>query len=185
MIQENGKKIFAFIQARYFSNRLPGKVCKKLVNNLTVLDIVIKRLKKSKKVSNVIVLTTKKNNKEIIATCKKNKVEFFKGSENNVLDRFYNAAKKYDAKNIVRITADCPLIDISILDENIDIYLKNNLDYISNINPPSFPDGLDIEIFNFKSLSKSWRNAKSNFDREHVTQYILRNNSFKKKKYCK
>ena len=181
MIQENGKKIFAFIQARYFSNRLPGKVCKKLVNNLTVLDIVIKRLKKSKKVSNVIVLTTKKNNKEIIATCKKNKVKFFKGSENNVLDRFYNAAKKYDAKNIVRITADCPLIDISILDENIDIYLKNNLDYISNINPPSFPDGLDIEIFNFKSLSKSWRNAKSNFDREHVTQYILRNNSFKKK----
>jgi glutamate-1-semialdehyde aminotransferase/spore coat polysaccharide biosynthesis protein SpsF (cytidylyltransferase family) len=175
------KKFFAFVQARYDSMRMPGKVCKKLTSQLSALEILLERLKKSKKIYEIIVLTSRNNNKEIIKICKKSKIKFFIGSEKNVLDRYYKAAKKYKAKHILRITADCPLTDISIVNKVIDTYSKNNFDYVSNVNPPTFPDGLDIELFNFKSLQSSWRNVFDNFQKEHITQYILKNNSFKKK----
>ena len=95
--------------------------------------------------------------------CNKIKIDSFQGSEFNVLKRYYDAAKKYNAKHIVRITADCPFVDPSILDKMIDEYFKIKVDYLSNINPPSFPDGLDIEIFSFETLEKVFLMLKTNF----------------------
>ena len=174
------KKVFAFVQARFEASRLPGKVCKNLLDKISALEIIIKRLKKSKKIFKIIILTTEKNKNKIIKICKKNKVEFFIGSERNVLDRYYNAAIKYDVNNILRITGDCPLVDVDIVNKAIDIYFKKKADYVSNVNPASFPDGLDVELFNFKSLRKSWKNCNNSFQKEHVTQYILNNENIRK-----
>jgi len=117
------KKVLAIIQARVDSKRFPGKVLKK-ISNLTVLEILIRRLSASKYVSKIIVAcSTNKNDKSIINICKKLKIDYFIGSEKDVLDRYYRAAKEYKAQNIVRITGDCPLIDPKIVDEVITNFL--------------------------------------------------------------
>ena len=177
------KKFHLFVQARYLSKRLEGKVLKK-ISKFTTLEILLKRLKKSKYSNKIVVLCTKnKKDNEIVKTCKKLKISFFRGPEENVLKRFYIAAKTFNSQNIVRITADCPLLDYEILDKMIKQFKESSYDYLSNINPPSFPDGLDIEIFNFETLKKAFELSKSKSDKEHVTQYILRNNKFKKNFY--
>jgi glutamate-1-semialdehyde aminotransferase/spore coat polysaccharide biosynthesis protein SpsF (cytidylyltransferase family) len=173
-------KILAIIQARYNSTRLPGKVVKK-INNQTILEILIKRLSKSKYISKIIVACSKnRDDKAIVNICKKLGVNYFLGSENDVLDRFYNAAKKYRALNIVRITADCPLIDSKIVDDVISNFFLKNVDYASNVNPPTFPDGLDVEVFKFSALKKAYIEAKQSIEREHVTSFIVNNKKFKK-----
>ena len=118
-------KVLAIIQARYLSTRLPGKVLKK-INGITILEILIKRLSKSKHISKIIVAcTSNKHDKKIIDICNKIEIDYFIGSENNVLERFYNAAKKFKGENIVRVTSDCPLIDPQIVDSVIDnFFLK-------------------------------------------------------------
>jgi len=174
------KKVLAIIQARYNSTRFPGKVVKK-INNKTILDILIRRLSKSKHISKIIVAcSNNRNDKEIVTICKKSSVNYFIGSENDVLDRFYHAAKKYKGINIVRITADCPLIDPKIVDDVISIFFLKNVDYSSNTNPPTFPDGLDVEVFKFSALKEAYMNAKKSEEREHVTPYIINNKKFKK-----
>ena len=175
------KKNFSIIiQARVNSTRLKGKILKK-IGKLSYLEILIKRLKKTKNIDKIIVACSdKKKDLEIIKICKKNNINIYVGDEQNVLKRFFFAAKKYNLENIVRITADCPLIDSDILDKMISLFIRENFDYISNINPPTFPDGLDIEIFNFKSLLFAFRNAKSKYDKEHVTPYIKRSKTLKK-----
>ena len=142
------KRVLAVVQARYNSQRFPGKVVKK-INNRTILEILIKRLSKSKRISKIIVACSNNpHDKGIIDICKKFKVNYFIGSESDVLDRFYKAAKKYkEYNNIARVTADCPLIDPEIVDKVIDSFFSNYADYASNVNPPTFPDGLDVEIF--------------------------------------
>ena len=173
-------KILAIIQARYNSTRLPGKVVKK-INNQTILEILIKRLSKSKYISKIIVACSKnRDDKAIVNICKKLGVNYFLGSENDVLDRFYNAAKKYRALNIVRITADCPLIDSKIVDDVISNFFLKNVDYASNVNPSTFPDGLDVEVFKFGALKKAFIKAKQSIEREHVTPFIINNKKFKK-----
>ena len=98
-----------------------------------------------------------------------------KGSENNVLERFYLTAAKYNADIVVRITGDCPLIDSKVVDDVIDLFLDNNLEYASNTNPPTFPDGLDVEVMSFKSLKKAYKTATLDYDLEHVTPFIRNN----------
>ena len=148
------RNIVAIIQARINSSRFNGKVLKK-IKGKSILEIIVSRLRNSKNLSNIVVATSKnKNDKKIVDLCNKIKIDSFQGSEFNVLKRYYDAAKKYNAKHIVRITADCPFVDPSILDKMIDEYFKIKVDYLSNINPPSFPDGLDIEIFSFETLEK-------------------------------
>ena len=175
------KKVLAIIQARYNSKRFLGKVLKK-INNQTVLEILIKRLSKSKRISKIIVACSNNpHDKGIIDICKKFKVNYFIGSESDVLDRFYKAAKKYkEYNNIVRVTADCPLIDPEIVDKVIDGFFSNYADYASNVNPPTFPDGLDVEIFKFSALKEAYYKSKKSFEREHVTPFIINNKKFKK-----
>ena len=177
---ECNKKVIAIIQARYNSTRFPGKVLKK-INNLTILEILVKRLSRSKYISKIIVACSNNlNDRPIVSICKKLGLSYFVGSENDVLDRFYNAAKKYKAINIVRITADCPLVDANIVDKVIGSFFLKNLDYASNVNPPTFPDGLDVEIFKFSALKEAHSKAKQFAEREHVTPFIIYNKKFKK-----
>jgi len=174
------RNVLAIIQARYNSTRFPGKVVKK-INHQSVLEILIKRLSKSKNISKIIVACSKNpKDKEIINICSKLGVNFFLGSENNVLDRFYKAAKKYKVSNILRVTADCPLIDAEIVDNLINNFFLNKVDYASNTNPPTFPDGLDVEIFKFNALKLAYFKAKKSYEKEHVTPYIINNKNFKK-----
>ena len=173
------------IQAHMSSTRLPGKIMRKY-KNFTILDILIQRLKKSPKVKKIIIATTKnKKDLPIINYCKKNKIEFFRGSEDDVLERYYQTAKHYKLKNLVRLTSDCPLIDIKTLNHMIDYFEKNKIDFYSNTvpHPCKFPDGADIEIFNFKTLKKSHFSAKLQSEREHVTFFMWKTGKFKTKKY--
>ena len=181
-IQENGKKknIVAIIQARSNSLRFPKKVLKK-INNKTLLEILIKRLKLSKYISEIVVATTHSNDdNEIIKICKKLNINYYKGDEKNVLKRYYYAAKTFKASEIVRITGDCPLIDHTIVDLVISKYLLSKVDYASNINPPSFPDGMDVEIFSIEVLKKIYIKKLQSHHKEHVTTYIRESNNFKK-----
>ena len=167
--------MIALIQARVNSKRLPKKVLLK-INRRTILEIIHKRLEKSKFITKIIFIIP--NDKKNLILEKKLinlKYEYFKGSSLNVLKRYYDAAKFYKLKDLIRITSDCPLIDPSIIDKMILKFRKNNLDYLSNNNPPSFPHGLDLEIIKFDSIKKAYLNAKSSRDKEHVTYYITRN----------
>jgi len=173
-------KPLAIIQARIDSSRLPGKVLKK-VNNKTMLEILIKRLSRSKYISKIIVACSKnEKDKSIIDICKNLEVDYFIGSENDVLERYYEAAKKFKALNIVRITGDCPLIDPKVVDEVIINFFKKNVDYASNANPPTYPDGLDVEVFRFSALKYAFFKAKLSSEREHVTPFIVNHKKFTK-----
>jgi len=174
------KKVVAIIQARFGSVRFPGKVLKK-INNKTILEILVSRLSRSKYISKIIVACSKNNNdKGIVDICKKLKINYFIGSENDVLGRYYKTAKKYKTPNIVRITGDCPLIDPKVVDEVIINFFKKNVDYASNINPPSYPDGLDVEVFKFSALQFAFFKAKDPSEREHVTPFIVNQKKFTK-----
>jgi spore coat polysaccharide biosynthesis protein SpsF (cytidylyltransferase family) len=107
-------------------------------------------------------------------------INYFTGSEDDVLDRFYKAAKKFKGENIVRITGDCPLIDPKIIDDVISNFFSNNVDYASNTNPPTFPDGFDVEVFKFSTLKEAHIKARQSTEREHVTPFIINNKKFKK-----
>ena len=173
-------KTVVIIQARYSSTRFPGKILYK-IGEKTLLEILLLRLKKSKLIDKIIVACSdNKKDNDIINICVKNKFSYFIGSEFNVLDRFYKSALKYKAQNIVRVTSDCPLADPKVLDDLLKLFFKKKVDYASNTNPPSFPDGLDLEVFNFKSLKEAWKNSKKDEEKEHVTPYIINNKKFKK-----
>tara|TARA_B100000470_G_C19741428_1_gene369403 strand:- start:340 stop:1071 length:732 start_codon:yes stop_codon:yes gene_type:complete len=163
------------LQARLGSKRFPGKVLKK-INGKTILEYTIKRLKKTKLSKNIIVATTKREeDQKIIKVAKKTNCHTFRGSTNNVLNRYYKAAVHYKVKNIVRICSDCPLIDPKIINKVYFFYLKNNYDYVSNKIFPSYPIGMGVEILNFQSLEKANKLTKNSYDKEHVTPYIYKN----------
>ncbi len=165
-------KIGCIIQARVLSTRLPGKI---LLNGFDkpLLLHTIERLKKSKKINKIIVATTKlKIDNVIFNLCKKNNISVFRGHSTNLLNRYYNCAKKYKLGDIIRITSDCPLMDYKLVDTMIKKYQKINVDYFSNVHPATFPDGFDVEIFSYNALRKSFFSAKKNFQKEHVTPFI-------------
>ena len=172
------QKYNIIIQARFNSNRLNGKILKKIKNH-EILLIMIKRLKKFKK--NIIINISKKNPHKIIKFCKKNKINFYIGSDKNVLKRYYDCANYYNSKIIVRIPSDCPLIDPRIVEKGLSVFFKGKHSYVSNLCPASYMDGNDVEIFDFKTLKILLKKAKTNFDKEHVTTYLRKN--IKKFKY--
>ena len=176
MVRKKIFKIHAFIQARQTSSRLPNKIFLKL-NNLTVLENIYLRLNNSKLLDGIFFLIPSNPNNSLLKKyLKKKKYLTFCGSEKNVLDRFYKASIKFKSDIIVRITADCPLVDYRLMDTMIKKFLNfEDIDYYSNTIKRSFPDGLDIEIFSKKSLKVAIKNANSSFDREHVTPFIKRN----------
>tara|TARA_B110000971_G_C20022354_1_gene506990 strand:- start:1133 stop:1891 length:759 start_codon:yes stop_codon:yes gene_type:complete len=173
------KKIILITQARIGSTRFPGKVLK-TIGSSTILGVHLHRLKKSKLIDHIIVATTKESeSEEIISISRKEKVEFFKGSTNDVLDRFYNAAKPYDPDFVVRVTSDCPLIDPKLIDSIIKTAVDKGIDYCSNVLDLSYPDGQDIEVFKFSVLKDAWLNSNLKSEREHVTPFIIKNTDFK------
>ena len=179
------KEITAIVQARIGSSRLRGKVLKKIKGKETII-LLLERLSKAKKINDIVVaIPETKENDILFKLLKKNNYKIFRGSENDVLKRYYDCAKKFNISNILRITGDCPLIDPNLVDEIAKIFHLKNYDYVSNIEERSFPDGMDIEFFNFKTLSKAYANVISDYDKEHVTKYILRTNIFKKFNYKK
>ena len=181
---ENKKKIIAFIQARAESERFPNKIFYK-INNLTLIEILLKRVKKSKYLKKIVILTYKsKKNKKLLSIAKRNNCEVFFGDENNVLKRFYTASKRFSKFNqILRITGDCTLSDPEIIDEVIYNHYKTNSDFTSNVNPATFPDGFDVEIFKKKLLVETYKKSKSKFDKEHVTPLMRKNNKIKISNY--
>lgn len=163
------------LQARLGSKRLPRKVLKK-INGKTILEHVVNRLKKTKLSKNIIIATTRREeDKKIIDVAKKINCYTFRGSTNNVLKRYYEAAVHYKVKNIVRICSDCPLIDPKIINKVYSFYLKNNYDYVSNKITPSYPIGMGVEILNMQSLKKANKLVKNISEKEHVTAYIYKN----------
>lgn len=165
-------------QARMGSTRLPGKVMKE-IGGKSLLQIHLERLKKCTKVSEIIVATTTNKEDSVIYT---KAIEWgisaSKGSETDVLDRFYQAAKNKNADWIVRVTSDCPLIDPVLVDKVITAVQEKNKDYGSNTFIENYPDGQDIEVFKFSALEAAWKNAKLLSEREHVTPYIRNNSDF-------
>ena len=152
-------KTIIIVQAQMGSIRLPNKVMKKIVG-IPIIGIILKRLKKSKLADNIIVATSRsKKNIELIKYLKKTKANYFCGAENDVVNRFYKVAKKYKGRIIVRITADCPLVDVKIIDEFIKKFKNNKPDYLSNCLPWTYPDGLDVEVFSYELLKKVENNA--------------------------
>lgn len=169
-------KTVCIVQARLSSSRLPGKILLPGYNK-PLLFHLIERLKRSKLIDKVIIATSKNPLDDIIFNlCLSRKVDVFRGSMNDLLDRYYKCAKTFKANHIVRITSDCPLMDPKIIDLMLKKYHSiKKIDYMSNVHPPSYPDGFDIEIFSFGALEKAYKLSKKNYEREHVTPYIWDN----------
>lgn len=169
------KKITVLIQARTQSVRLPNKVLA-LIEGKSLIWYIIERLKNSKTIDQIVLaVPSHEKDHELIRIAEDSNVLSFIGDENDVLERFYNAALKFNADPIIRITGDCPLVDPFLLDKMVKFYLENNYDYVSNTIIPTYPDGLDIEVFSLEALSKAFSKAKLKSEREHVTPYIWKN----------
>jgi spore coat polysaccharide biosynthesis protein SpsF len=165
-------KFLAIIQARVSSNRLPRKVLKPILG-VPMLSQQIARLKQVKLFDQLIVATSDEASDDPIESlCQMLNVTCYRGSLNDVLDRYYQAAKGYQTENIVRLTGDCPLIDPEQTNNVLNLHLTQKADYTSNCCPPTLPDGLDIEVFTKDSLNKSWALANKPSEREHVTQFM-------------
>ena len=170
------KKVTVIIQARTGARRLLDKVLLKLADK-TVLEHVIARAGKAKTVDRVVVATTVCSaDLKIVSLVSRLGVGVFCGSETDVLDRYYQAARLFDAKHIVRVTADCPVIDPKIIDKTVAQYFKSGADYCSNALSSTFPDGQDVEVFSFDALARAWHLARLDSEREHVTPFIWKNN---------
>ena len=165
----------ALIQARLRSRRLPGKVLLP-IQGIPVLEIVLERVKRATSLDGVAVVTSTKSENDILAyMAEKCGVDCFRGSEDDVLDRYYQAAGHYEADHIVRLTADCPLIDPGIIDEVVRFYHAGSADLVSNQLTDSYPDGLDVCIFSRRALTLAWTHAGRLSEREHVVPWIIAN----------
>jgi len=176
---KNRLNIIALTQARIGSSRLPRKVLKP-VGSETILSLHLNRLRQATLIDQIVVATThEKYVERIIAIAKESGTAYFQGDTNNVLDRFYQAAKLHKADYVVRLTSDCPLIDPKLIDQVITFTIDRKLDYGSNILIEHFPDGQDIEVFTFKALEKAHQLAQLDSEKEHVTPYIIKRSTFK------
>jgi len=170
-------RIGCIIQARTSSTRLPRKVLNYLPfnSNITVLEHVVRRLKRSSKIDEIVIATTlDKPDDAIVEISKKEDVKHFRGSMNNVLERYYLAAKKHHFDLIVRVTSDCPCIDPDIVDLIIERHIDGSADYTSNALKKTYPHGLDAEVFSFDILETAYHNAANDFEKEHVMPYIYK-----------
>lgn len=180
------KSTVAIVQARYGSTRLKGKIFKE-ISGRPMLWHVINRLSFSKLIDKIVIATTlDKEDDRTEEFCRANQILFYRGSVDDVLSRYYEAAKLFNASTIIRITSDCPLIDPVIIDKMLTEFTSKEdiCDYMSNVVQRTFPRGLDTEIFSFNTLEKAFNEADTNSDREHVTPYIYSNpNMFKIKSF--
>ena len=170
------------IQARTGSRRFPNKILKK-IDDRSVLQYLIDKLFRYFDKKEIIIATTKSKNDYLISNVSKfNKIKLFRGSANNLLIRYLHCSKKYNIKNIIRITSDCPLVEPKSIKKMYKIFKKKKFDYLSNTCPPEnskYPDGSDIEIFNHKSLKKLSKLKQSKEDKEHIYGFWKNKNIFK------
>ncbi|MDP2709090.1 MAG: glycosyltransferase family protein [bacterium] len=176
-LNNENMKVGIIIQARMSSTRLPGKVLMRLAGK-EVLWHVVERCRKSLMAREVIVATSTDSSDDLIYNyCRVNRIEVFRGDLNNVLSRYYECAKNYKLDIVVRVTADCPLIEPLVIDETIKIFKLSGRDYVSNALERIFPRGLDCEVFSFLALEEAALNASDDKDKEHVTPYIINHKS--------
>jgi spore coat polysaccharide biosynthesis protein SpsF len=162
----------AIIQARMASTRLPGKILADIAGQ-PLLYHVLKRAQQARTLDLVTVATTDRSSDEPTELCCLNLgVPCFRGNEVDVLDRYYRAAEKFAAEAVVRLTADCPLLDPQVVDKGVVFFQSGSYDYVCNDQPPTYPDGLDVEVFRHDALARAWREARLPSEREHVTPYI-------------
>ena len=168
-------KPVAIMHVRMGSTRLPGKILKKL-NGISVLEYLLDQLNYSKLLDDKIIATTTNSEADVLLKfCESKGIKWYRGNQDDVLDRYYQCAKKFSFDTIVRITSDCPLLDPQVVDQVIDFYLKNSYDYVNNFTKRTYPYGNYVEIFSFNVLDKVWHKATKLSDREHVTPYIYNN----------
>ena len=169
----------AIIQARMGSTRLPGKTLAK-VGGTPLLDLLIQRVKQSSLIEEVIIATTTEARDDVLVELAQQlKIPYFRGSEKNVLDRFYQTAKQFGVDHIVRVTPDCPLLDPKVMDTVIEAYKPGDYDYVTNTLRYTYPDGLDVEVFSFTALERAWAEASLPSEREHVTAYMRNSEKFR------
>lgn len=172
-------KIVAITQARIGSTRLPEKILK-TIQGKSLLEIHLQRILQSKKITKLkVASTTEPDVTRIEDICKPLGIEVHRGSVNNVLERFYETARTESPDWVVRLTSDCPLIDATVIDRIIDFAIAHNLDYVSNTLDPTYPDGLDAEVFKFSVLEKAVNEASLTSELEHVTPFIWKNSTYK------
>lgn len=162
----------AILQARTGSTRLPGKV----LMDLAGAPLLVRVLERAQAIPGldrvVVATTTAERDRPLIDLARQRGIEAFAGSEDDVLDRYYRAAQHFGAGVVVRVTADCPLLDPWVSERVVARYRQGDVDYVCNTQPPTFPDGLDTEVFSFQALERAWRQATLASEREHVTPYI-------------
>jgi len=181
-------KVVVFLQARVNSKRFPAKVLKKIFDK-SIIELILERLRKIKDVENIILVTGPlEKNKLLIDEAKKLNLEYFSGSEENVLDRIFQASLKINPDIIIRITADCPLLDFNVINQGLKIFKKNQYDILNNYRERTFPHGFDFEIFRKEALHTSWQDYRKKFKSEdefyHTfitpAKYMLEEKKFKK-----
>ena len=159
------------------STRLPGKILLPLAGKSLLLRMY-ERVSLAKSAGEIVVaLTNEELDDQLALLCQKNNIKIFRGSSFDLLDRHYKTSKEYGAEVVIKIPSDCPLIDPHVIDKVILYYINNRdkYDFVSNLHPPSYPDGNDVEIMSFKALENAWINAKKDFEREHTTPFIWEN----------
>jgi len=165
--------IGCIIQARMGSTRLPGKVMLPIDEFNPLIWYVINQIKHSKSCEKLIIATTNLAEDDIITDfAKKNSIQYFRGSAEDCLDRYYQCARSFSISILVRITCDNPFIDPTLIDDAIKIFNSGNYDYVSNCKPRTFPQGTEVEVFSFAALEKAWNEANKPSEREHVTPYL-------------
>lgn len=177
--QPNRMRVICIIQARMGSSRLPGKIMKE-VQGRSLLEIQLERIAKAKRIDQIILATTTNaSDQQLVDFGHRLAIDVYRGSENDVLDRYYQAASSHPSDYVVRLTSDCPLVDPQLIDEVIAHTLQAKADYGANILQHGFPDGQDIEVFRFSALETAWKEATLTSEREHVTPFLINNTDYK------
>jgi glutamate-1-semialdehyde 2,1-aminomutase len=170
--------VVAIVQARMGSSRFPNKVMQP-IGSMPMIGVILERLSRAKRIEKIVLATSEDSRNEPLCDYVRSRgYAVFRGSEQDVLDRYYHAARQANAQIVVRVTGDCPLIDPGVVDSLLARFAGSDLDYLSNVSPPTFPDGLDTEVFTFAALERAWRTAGSARDREHVTLFIRESGGF-------
>jgi glutamate-1-semialdehyde 2,1-aminomutase len=173
-------KTIAIVQARMGSTRLPEKSMKP-IGGVPMIELLLRRLRGARRIDEVVLATSHDSrNDRLVAHVEGLGIRVHRGSENDVLDRYYHAAADSNPTLVVRITGDCPLVDPALVDGVIEKHLSSGVEYTSNVDPPTFPDGLDVEVFSFDALRRAWNETVKTYDREHVTPYIRESGGFSK-----
>jgi glutamate-1-semialdehyde 2,1-aminomutase len=176
--------VLAIVQARMGSTRLPQKVMRP-IRGVPMIELLLRRLARARRVTRIILATADTAaNQPLAAHVRSLGYDVFLGSEQDVLDRYHRAARPYRPDAVVRITGDCPLVDPDLVDQVIELYATSGADYCSNVAPPSFPDGLDIEVFSFAALERAAAEATEPADREHVTPFLRKSPQFTRRNFA-